>query len=408
MGTFKDLSGQKFNRLTVIKRVPKPEHLKRNCVYWLCKCDCGGETILATSEITKGGTKSCGCLSIEFFKNYYKENRKWKYNIGNIVCNKNSDGITITEQIFDEQKKYKYRCNKCGYDKGIIKECNLNLGGGCACCADKVLIQGINDIPSIEPWMVKYFIGGDKEAQQYMRTTNKRILMTCPLCNNSKYNDISDLYYKHHIGCSCGDGKSYPKKFMACVLDQLEIEYEWGFRREWLRMNKDDKRTKEFDFYLPNYRIIIEIDGGLGHGNIPRAKWCKSAEETKKVDDWKDDQAKLNGLSVIRILADDSNVGCLSNNIIAQLGNVFNLEKVNWEQCDKFATKNIVKEVADYFELNKPLLTSKIADIFHISRCTVKNYLKKAKQLGWCSYDPQESKKFGTGQTWKMLSKESD
>ncbi len=67
MGKFKDLTGQKFNRLTVIRRVEKPKHRKNRAVYWLCKCECGSdkEIIVSTGEIKSGNTKSCGCLNIE-------------------------------------------------------------------------------------------------------------------------------------------------------------------------------------------------------------------------------------------------------------------------------------------------------------------------------------------------------
>ena len=42
LGRFQDLTGQKFGKLIVIKRVPKPENRKNNrASYWLCKCYCG-------------------------------------------------------------------------------------------------------------------------------------------------------------------------------------------------------------------------------------------------------------------------------------------------------------------------------------------------------------------------------
>ena len=62
MGKFIDIKGERFNNLTVIKRTP----YKRNDeVYWLCKCDCGAMTIVASKKIRTGHTKSCGCLSLE-------------------------------------------------------------------------------------------------------------------------------------------------------------------------------------------------------------------------------------------------------------------------------------------------------------------------------------------------------
>lgn len=57
-----DLTGQKFGRLTVIKRA---ENNKLNKVCWLCKCDCGNEVIVISQYLRTGHTKSCGCLNTE-------------------------------------------------------------------------------------------------------------------------------------------------------------------------------------------------------------------------------------------------------------------------------------------------------------------------------------------------------
>lgn len=53
---FKDVTGQRFNRLTVIEL----SHMKR-CAYWRCKCDCGNEVVVPIDGLTTGHTKSCGC-----------------------------------------------------------------------------------------------------------------------------------------------------------------------------------------------------------------------------------------------------------------------------------------------------------------------------------------------------------
>lgn len=54
-----DLTGQKFNKLTVIKR----ESDKCNHTRWLCLCDCGNKTIVYGYNLKSGHTTSCGCNS---------------------------------------------------------------------------------------------------------------------------------------------------------------------------------------------------------------------------------------------------------------------------------------------------------------------------------------------------------
>lgn len=56
-----DLTGQKFERLTVIK----PAQNKGKRTAWLCKCDCGNEVVVLTESLRSNNTKSCGCLRTE-------------------------------------------------------------------------------------------------------------------------------------------------------------------------------------------------------------------------------------------------------------------------------------------------------------------------------------------------------
>lgn len=56
-----DLSGQRFGRLIAVKRV---DNIGNNAA-WLCKCDCGNDTIVRASYLRFGSTKSCGCARDE-------------------------------------------------------------------------------------------------------------------------------------------------------------------------------------------------------------------------------------------------------------------------------------------------------------------------------------------------------
>lgn len=60
---YKDLTGQKFGRLTVLSRASDK---KPGRPMWLCQCSCGNQIIVSSTNLTKsGGTKSCGCLRHE-------------------------------------------------------------------------------------------------------------------------------------------------------------------------------------------------------------------------------------------------------------------------------------------------------------------------------------------------------
>ena len=61
MGKFKDLSLQKFGRLTALYRL----HNTKGKTKWLCVCECGNLTEVKYGNLVFGSTKSCGCLHKE-------------------------------------------------------------------------------------------------------------------------------------------------------------------------------------------------------------------------------------------------------------------------------------------------------------------------------------------------------
>lgn len=61
----KDLTGQKFGKLTVISRVlPRKGETEYNC-----HCDCGNDCIVKRSKLLKGSVISCGCVPLNRLRN---------------------------------------------------------------------------------------------------------------------------------------------------------------------------------------------------------------------------------------------------------------------------------------------------------------------------------------------------
>lgn len=107
MGKFIDLTGQRFGKLLVIKRVgsDKSKHST-----WLCQCDCGNKKIISRSCFRS--TKSCGCLAKEMISK-----RMTKHNM-------------YGSRIYRTWHRMKTRCNNCNiesykyYGGRGIKVCN--------------------------------------------------------------------------------------------------------------------------------------------------------------------------------------------------------------------------------------------------------------------------------------------
>jgi hypothetical protein len=64
---FRDLTGQKFNRLTVmsLNRVDMASKEVHGRTFWNCICECGNEKVVESYNLTRGSVKSCGCLKKE-------------------------------------------------------------------------------------------------------------------------------------------------------------------------------------------------------------------------------------------------------------------------------------------------------------------------------------------------------
>lgn len=123
-----DLTGMRFGRLVVIERVedyisPQGKHF----VQWKCLCDCQlklpeeerNYTIVTTNRLTRGITKSCGCIHKEFVLEMNKNKQKYnKYDLESkeygIGYTTNLNQIGTNEFWFDKEdyckiKNYTWR-----------------------------------------------------------------------------------------------------------------------------------------------------------------------------------------------------------------------------------------------------------------------------------------------------------
>ena len=309
----------------------------------------------------------------------------FKIQIGERIIDENRD-LTILDrkrvnsQKYQYRKMYKYKCNICGYDDGWSEECDiLHHKIGCSCCANRTVVEGINDIPTTDPWMIPYFQGGYNEAKQYSHGSSSKINPVCPDCGkiHNKLISISSIYNRHGISCTCKDGISYPEKFFLSLLDQLKIKYTYQLTKkdfEWIS-------NYRYDFYLLDYNCIIETHGEQHY--LENNLFFHSPI----IDDNKKQLALANNIKYyIEIDCRKSTVEYISNSIInSELSKIINVDGVNWIECGKFATKNLVKEVCSFYNNHNHDLDITINN-YSISKTCINSYLKKGAEIGWCIY----------------------
>lgn len=136
-----DLTGKKFERILVLKRV---ENNKFGKARFLCRCDCGTEKIIIGSCLVNGHTKSCGCYSRDMKSNlkHGKSNTRiyeiWS-GIKKRCLNKNASnyhdyggrGIKVCEEWLDKENGfinfYNWSMNN-GYSEILTIDRTNNFG----------------------------------------------------------------------------------------------------------------------------------------------------------------------------------------------------------------------------------------------------------------------------------------
>ena len=117
MGKFRDLTGQRFGRLTVIRRAedyvsPSGRHRAQ----WLCNCDCGNEIVVLGERLTREITRSCGCLNRELASQRLKKintyNLSGEYGIGYTA---KGEKFYFDLEDYDKIKDYYWYKNDQGY-----------------------------------------------------------------------------------------------------------------------------------------------------------------------------------------------------------------------------------------------------------------------------------------------------
>lgn len=295
-------------------------------------------------------------------------------------------------------KWYKYKCNKCGWNEGWIIENHLLNGQGCACCKNQVVVKGINDITTTHPNLVKYFVNIE-DAYTHTYSSNKKSNLKCPYCEFEREMVISNIYNQGFSCSKCGDGISYPEKFMTNILQQLKEQKKIeDFIVQFSKADTTWCNNYRYDFYFEhnNKKYIIETHGEQHYEENTNFKI--SLKENRENDKLKKDLAISNGIKEENYIVIDcrkSELEFIKQNILnSRLNELFDLSNIDWLSIGEKSERNLVKEVCDYWnkhnnENNENLTTTDLGKIFKKHYGTIRDYLKKGNKLLWCNYTPK-------------------
>lgn len=106
-----DISGQRFGKLTVIRKT----RVKKGNSYWLCKCDCGVEKEISMTAL-RNGQKSCGCSAYDFAKDKVIGNKYTidENNVVHVILRTENEMLCDLED-WEKLKEFTWTKDKWGY-----------------------------------------------------------------------------------------------------------------------------------------------------------------------------------------------------------------------------------------------------------------------------------------------------
>jgi hypothetical protein len=126
-----NLTGKVFGRLTIITQGPRVG--KKTS--WKAKCSCGKDCIIRTGDLTKGDSKSCGCLRKDLLRIELKNQRFGKLIVVD-YANKNGNSSS---------QFWKCKCD-CGNEKNISgQHLREGLVKSCGCWFEKDEVTLLNE-----------------------------------------------------------------------------------------------------------------------------------------------------------------------------------------------------------------------------------------------------------------------
>lgn len=257
-----------------------------------CKCKkCGYEwNTLAQNLIYKHGCPKCGVnkLSQDEFKQKLQHSQT---------------NLELIGQYLGMAKLSTFRCLKCGYEYQTTP--SNALRHGCRKCYNKSRAMSFDD-----------FICQLKQSNEYIsyiggfENSTSRVKVECLKCG---YVWTTRAYYLlGYTGCpNCK--KSHGEDIIKKYLDNNQIKYEW--QKKFDDLYGDYNRKLSYDFYLPEYNLLIEYQGKQHYVPVKLFGGEEGLKIRKRYDDKKRNYASTHSINLLEI--------SYQENIEEKLENIF-------------------------------------------------------------------------------------
>lgn len=303
----------------------------------------------------------------------------FKFDIGYTYKNKFGT-FKVIDRLKNNSKKYKVECLTCGF-KFERNESDLEKNRGCPCCSGRIVVPEINDMWTKNPELAK-LLADPGDGYKYTEFTNQILKWKCPDCGEIIYKRASTVN-ERGLGChSCGNGISYPNRFIFNFLKELGVNFKSEKIFTW-------SKRRMYDFYLENYNCIIEAHGMQHYKDCG---FTVGVKEQQKIDKQKENLAKNNGITKYIIIdCRYSDKDFIKNSIKnSMLNKLFDLSKIDFDKINEKSKEKILFKIVELY--NNNMEVAEIAQKYNLTIQAIYKYLHKAEKMELVKFNYDKSK----------------
>lgn len=260
--------------------------------------DCGQEYNMTYSGYLRGYEKSVqNNKPVEHFCDEckFKHRQENLYVKTVAACDKKGYVLLSDKSEFLCNTSYiRYLCPLHGEHR--MRVANMIIGKGCPDCVPENNRARFKLSPDEVEKRVKECGGVILNKEDYINQYEKNLLIKCFECGDTFVTSLV-LFTQHggQVCDNCSGAKSVGEKRIRHYLENQKINF---VTQKWFP-NCRDINPLPFDFYLPDFNMIIEFDGRQHFGETNYFTY--SFEDTKRHDEIKNNYCKANGIYLIRI-----------------------------------------------------------------------------------------------------------
>lgn len=264
------------------------------------------------------------------------------------VYKKYNNKFSIVGNYINWKTPVKIKCNCCGhtFERTPNQITNKNKIIRCPVCEFKFcaneIVVGKTDLWTTDP-DVAMLLDNPEIGYLYKRNSEFKVWVTCPECGHRQFDSIKNHTRRGGFKCKvCGAMSYYPNQFLYAILDLLGVDFIQEYRIDGYHYRYDAYFIKN------NNRYLIEMDGGLSHGDIDTPN--QSIQAQIETDNNKNSLAKDKGYILIRIDCKYKDIEhryeYIMNSIKdSELTKIFNIPWYYYEEANKMACASRLKEL---------------------------------------------------------------